>query len=41
MAPSFSPSADYYVIRQSDDMMEVLNATLVGSPDRSVVVSSE
>jgi hypothetical protein len=29
----FDPSADYYVIRQSDGMMEVLNATLVGSPD--------
>jgi hypothetical protein len=29
----FDPSADYYVIRQSDSMMEVLNATLVGSPD--------
>ena len=29
----FDPSADYYVIRQSDGMMEVLNATLIGSPD--------
>jgi hypothetical protein len=29
----FDPSAAYYVIRQSDGMMEVLNATLVGSPD--------
>lgn len=28
----FDPSAAYYVIRQSDGMMEVLNATLVGSP---------
>ena len=28
----FDPSATYYVIRQSDGMMEVLNATLIGSP---------
>jgi hypothetical protein len=30
---SFDPSAYYYVIRQSDGMMEVLNATLICSPD--------
>jgi hypothetical protein len=35
---SFDPSASYYVIRENDGAYDILNATLVGSPDADPLV---